>query len=120
MSLNATKIVSLPFLAIATIASAAFALLTPSSAYASPPTVTSFSCSNLPYGPEFVCVAAYNSNLPATVQWSGAEGTATVGSSASYFFGQCAHGDSVMVRVVVTNADGTATASTKRYRCIVS
>ncbi len=120
MSLNAIKIVSCPSLAIATIAAATFALLTPATAYASPPTITSFSCSNLPYGPEFVCIAAYNSNIPATVEWSGADGTATAGSNVSYFFGQCANGDSVMVRVVVANADGTATRSTKRYRCIVS
>ncbi len=95
------------------------AMLLPATAYASPPTISSFSCSNLPYGPEFVCIVAYNSNLPATVTWSGADGTATAGAGVGYFFGQCANGDSVMVRVTVTNADGTATRSTKRYRCIV-
>lgn len=94
-------------------------LMLPAAAYASPPTISSFSCSNLPYGPEFVCVVAYASTLPTTVEWSGADGTAATGTGVGYFFGQCANGDSVMVRVVVTNADGTATRSTKRYRCIV-
>lgn len=105
--------------ATAMVVMAAAGLSLPTTAHASPPTISSFSCSNLPYGPEFVCIVAYNSNLPATVAWSGADGTATAGAGLGYFFGQCANGDAVMVRVTVTNADGTATRSTKRYRCIV-
>lgn len=116
MSFHAIKTASFSLIA----AAATLALLLPATAHASPPTISSFSCSNLPYGPEFVCVVAYNSNLPATVTWSGANGTATAGAGVGYFFGQCANGDSVQMRVTVTNADGTATSSTKRYRCIVN
>ena len=119
MSLNAVKTASLSFLVAAAVAAAPLALLWPATAHAAPPTISSLTCSNLPYGPEFTCIATFSSNLPATVAWSGADGASVDGAGVSYFFGQCANGDSVMIRVTVTNADGTAIKSTKRYRCIV-
>jgi hypothetical protein len=120
MSAHSLKNTLLTAASAALIAIVPIAILMPATAKAAPPLITSFSCSNLPYGPEFTCVATYSSNFPATALWSGAEGTSTNGAGVGYFFGQCANGDSVMIRVTVSNADGSATASTRRYRCIVS
>jgi hypothetical protein len=120
MSAHSLKNTLFAIVSAALMAAVPVAIFMPATAKASPPLITSFSCSNLPYGPEFTCVATYNSNLPSTVLWSGADGASTNGTGVSYFFGECANGDSVMIRVTVTNADGSATASTRRYRCIVS
>jgi hypothetical protein len=87
---------------------------------AAPPAIAYVVCPTLPNGPEFICTAVYTSSTAVTVQWSGAYGTSDAAPGLSRFYGQCANGDSVRMTVTVTNADGSSSKSTSRYRCVVA
>lgn len=102
--------------------SAGLALLAPAPAQASSPVITTFACPLDNGGGRFYCFIDYNSSTTAIVNWKTDDGDAFTdpgwsGPGRSDYFGHCQPGIYIRVTVTVTNASGSATQTSHRFRC---
>lgn len=102
-------------LAAALAATVSGGLLTPATARAAVPTITTFACPLDNGGGRFYCFIDYTSDSAATVAWSGT-GSTLNDTGHSDFYGHCSIGTNITVTVTVTNASGTATRS-RTFKC---
>lgn len=90
-------------------------LLTPATAQAAVPTITTFACPLDNGGGRFYCFIDYTSDSTTTVGWSGG-GTIINDTGHSDFYGQCSIGSNITVTVTVTNASGS-TSRSRTFKC---
>lgn len=102
-------------LGAALLATLSTGLMTPVTAQAAAPTITTFACPLDNGGGRFYCFIDYSSDSAATVAWSGSGFTLNE-TGHSDFYGECNIGYSITVTVTVTNASGTASRS-RTFTC---
>ncbi len=90
-------------------------LITPATAQAAVPVITTFACPLDNGGGRFYCFIDYSSDSSATVAWSGSGSTFNE-PGHSDFYGRCSIGSSITVTVTVANASGS-TSRSRTFRC---
>lgn len=102
-------------LAAALAATVSGGLMTPATAHAAVPTITTFACPLDNGGGRFYCFIDYTSDGTTTVGWSGG-GTVINDTGHSDFYGSCSIGSNITVTVTVTNASGS-TSRSRTFKC---
>ncbi|TXH65674.1 MAG: hypothetical protein E6Q88_13480 [Lysobacteraceae bacterium] len=110
---NTTKPLALSAALAATLS---FGLTAPGAAEAAAPVITTFACPLDNGGGRFYCFIDYTSDSAATVAWSGS-GSIFNEPGHSDFYGRCSIGSYLTVTVTVTNASGSASRTSMRFRC---
>ncbi len=103
-------------LTVALAATLSAGLMTPAPAQAAVPTITTFACPLDNGGGRFYCFIDYSSDSTATVTWS-VYGTVFHDQGHSDLYGYCGINDYLTVTVTVTNSSGTASRTSRRFRC---
>ncbi len=86
----------------------------------SPPSDVSLTCP-IPgpsTGGQYVCNVNYSSLIPATVTWSGGNGSGSnIGNHSSMYVGTCSAGQWIQITAVVSNATGSVSTTSPSFLC---